>query len=440
MNFYINKKKISYLILSLVILSFFLGFYFNENSAGAGGYNGDITWILQNIEIFKNNSFYEAITNQDFFGNRTPLIYILNDLLNPFFYEYENYRITTFLFSLTGPIFIYHCLKNKLPKLDHELALLISFLILLSPYYRTSAFWALNENYGLISSLISFLSLNLFLKNMITGKLKINFLLITILFSSLSVYFDLKLIIVTMICFFYIFFSTTNIKFKVNVLLIYVILGLPYLFLILEWNGLVPIKTQVFNENTVTSFSRIENLHLYHLGYCTTIVAFYLFPFLFLKEKSFFEIVKNLLNSKWLYLIISIPIIYLIYLNLTIEFRSYTIDNYWVGLGVVNKLSSIIFDDLLLRSVFTYITIFLSWIVICLYIENKFDFLIISFFYTMSLFLWPLLQEYFDPIIMILCLLIFKTKIAFNYNNVFFLFLYFSIFLTIANIYYLNTV
>ena len=45
----INRKNLIYLIISLIIISFFAGFYFDENSAGAGGYNGDITWILKNI-------------------------------------------------------------------------------------------------------------------------------------------------------------------------------------------------------------------------------------------------------------------------------------------------------------------------------------------------------------------------------------------------------
>ena len=48
------------------------------------------------------------------------------------------------------------------------------------------------------------------------------------------------------------------------------------------------------------------------------------------------------------------------------------------------------------------------------------------------------MQEYFDPIIVLLILVIFKTKITINLNNVLFLIFYFSTFLIIANIYYLN--
>ena len=67
MSKFFTKKYITYIIFSLVIFSFFQGFYHDENSAGAGGYNGDITWILNNIEIFKNNKLKDAILSDDLF-------------------------------------------------------------------------------------------------------------------------------------------------------------------------------------------------------------------------------------------------------------------------------------------------------------------------------------------------------------------------------------
>ena len=440
MNKFITKKNITYFILSLIIFSFFQGFYYDENSAGAGGYNGDITWILNNIEIFKNNKLQDAILNDDLFGNRTPLIYIINKILNPFFYEYEKYRITVFLFSLTGPIVIYLCLKNRYPKTNNELIILLSSIILLSPYYRTSGYWALNENYGLVTSLISLLFLNLYLENIKIIKKRNIFLFFTIFFSSLSVYFDLKLIIIAIICFFYLMNSKIEIKLKSYTFLIYLILGLPYLFLILEWNGIVPPRTQAANINTATNLSRLGDLHVYHLGYVSTIIGFYLFPFLFLKEKNFFQIIYDFFCTKWSLLILIIPILYVLYIYLSIEFKSYTVDDYWIGLGVVNKTTNILFDDIYKKEIFTYFIFFLSWIVICLYVDNLIDFLILSFFFVISLFLWPLMQEYFDPIIIILCLMIFKTKMKLDYYNIYFLFFYFAVFLTIANVYYSNII
>ena len=434
----ITKKNITYIIFSLIIFSFFNGFYQNENSAGAGGYNGDITWILENIEIFKNNNLRDSILNVNLFGNRTPLIYIINDLLNPFFYEYEKYRITVFLCSLIGPVSIYLCLKIRFPQTNKELIILLSSIILLSPYYRTSAYWALNENYGLITSLISLLFLNLYLQKNNKINLRNIYLFSTILFSSLSVYFDLKLLIVTMICFFYIMNSKIEIRLKIYIFFTYILLGFPYLMLIYEWNGIVPPKTQAANVNTITNISRLKDFYTYHLGYVSTIIGFYIFPFLFLKEKNFFKIVSDFFQSKRSIVIVLIPLFYILYMYLNVDFKSFTVDNYWIGLGVVKKTADIFFYDINNKELFTYFIFFLSWIVICLYIEDATDYIVLSFFFFLSLIIWPLMQEYFDPIIVLLVLMIFKTRIKINYLNLFFLIIYFSTFLTIANIYYSN--
>ena len=440
MNKFITKKNIAYTIVSLIIFSFFYGFYSNENSVGAGGYNGDIIWILENIEIFKNNSLKDSILNENLFGNRTPLIYVINELINPFFYEYEKYRVSIFSLSLIGPIILYLCLRIRFPQTNKDLIILLSSLILLSPYYRTSAYWALNENYGLISSLISFLFLNLYLKKIKIILLRNIYLLSTILFSSLSVYFDQKLLIVTMICFFYIVNSKIEIKLKFFVFLTYILLGLPYLFLIFEWNGIVPPKTQAANVNTITNISRLKDFYTYHLGYVSTIIGFYIFPFLFLKDKNFFKIIQDFFSSKKSIIIVLIPIFYILYMYLNINFKSFTVDNYWIGLGIVKKTADIFFNDIGNRELFTYFIFFLSWIVICLYIEEITDYLILSFFFLLSLIIWPLMQEYFDPIIVLLILIIFKTKISINLNNVLFLLFYFFTFLIVANIYYSNTI
>ena len=327
-------------------------------------------------------------------------------------------------------------MSKKYSKTNNELIILLSSIILLSPYYRTSKHWALNENYGLVTSLISLLFLNLCLENIKIIKKRNIFLFFKIFFSYLSVYFDLKLIIITIICFFYLMNSKIEIRLKSYTFLIYLTFGIPYLYLILEWKGIVPPKTQAANVNTATNLSRLVDLHVYHLGYVSTIIGFYLFPFLFLKEKNFFQIINDFFRSKWSILILIIPILYVFYIYLSIEFKSYTVDDYWIGLGVVNKTANILFNDIYKKEIFTYFIFFLSWIVICLYVDNLIDFLILSFFFVISLFLWPLMQEYFDPIIVILCLMIFKTKMKLDYYNIYFLFFYFAIFLTIANVYY----
>ena len=89
-----NQNKSTYLIFSLTIivyLSFFLGFFFDENSAGAGGYSRDFSLNWNNLQIFLNNDFMTAVNstdgtdaNNNYRSSRAPLVYILHSLLNPF--------------------------------------------------------------------------------------------------------------------------------------------------------------------------------------------------------------------------------------------------------------------------------------------------------------------------------------------------------------------
>ena len=144
----------------LIYLSYFLGFFFDENSIGSGGYNSDLTWIWNNFEIFKNYSLIEAIKSDQFFGNRTPLLYILNIIFNPYIDNIDHYRASIFFLSLSGPIIFYLCLKDKFKNTDKNILFLISSSLLLSPFYRTTAIWGMEINYGIITSLISIYFLN----------------------------------------------------------------------------------------------------------------------------------------------------------------------------------------------------------------------------------------------------------------------------------------
>ena len=62
--------------------------------------------------------------------------------------------------------------------------------------------------------------------------------------------------------------------------------------------------------------------------------------------------------------------------------------------------------------------------------------LIIFYFLVLSIFLWPLMQEYYDPLIIILSFLFFYNKLNINYKNCLFFYFYMLIFLIGVSIYY----
>ena len=158
-----NYKILSYLLIFISFSSFFLGFYLDENSAGAGSYLGDWKYAWPNIQLFINQNVYDSIHSENYLSNRPPLLYILHKLFNPFVETEMGYRRSVFIVSLATPFLFYFCLKQKFKEIDGLLLFLISSVVLLSPYYRTSAYWGLEENYSFISLLLSFLFLNYFL-------------------------------------------------------------------------------------------------------------------------------------------------------------------------------------------------------------------------------------------------------------------------------------
>ena len=151
------QKKIIIFFSLFIIISYFLGFFYNENSIGSGGYKGDLAWMWKNFEIFKNENLLQAIKSEEFFGNRTALLYIINIYINPFINNIDSYRLSITIFSLLASYILFLCIREKYKDINFETALLFSLILLLSPFYRTSSYWGMETQYGIISSLLSIL-------------------------------------------------------------------------------------------------------------------------------------------------------------------------------------------------------------------------------------------------------------------------------------------
>jgi len=438
---YLKKQNKIFIIFTVYIL-YFLGFYLNENSIGSGGYNGDLSWMWNNFEIFKNNTLAESITSPLFFGNRTPLIYILHILFNPWINDIYLYRLSSFLISFFCPIIFYFCLRKIFLDVDKYKLFLIASLMLLSPYFRTNAYWGGEIQYGIFSSLVSiYFLLNFKLKNNLSNNNYILLFLITF-FSSLCVYFDQKLILIPIICSFYIFKSNIKIKYKILTFILYFFFSLPFFWLVFFlWKGLVPLATQFANSQAANSVKNF-NLHFYNLIYATPIIAFYLIPILLL-ENNFTKKIKNFILSKDIYYLFFFCLVFLFFLIFFFNFQDFTLIKQYkflgevYGLGFSHKLSTLLFEKFIYRQIFVYIIFLLSSVIVYYFFKKSFIYkFIIIYFLIISLLVLPLMQEYFDPYIFIFFILFYIGQIDFQIKNINFVFLYFLLFLFIANIYY----
>ena len=140
-----NTDKYLFLISIFTILLFFFGFYLQENSAGAGGFNGDFYHVWNNLTLFKNNNFLDALittglNEYKYKSNRPPLIYILNAYFNPLQGIKEIFFQVFLFFFFTYILFFYSLKKIYINHINNFYIFILSSIILLSPYFRTSFF------------------------------------------------------------------------------------------------------------------------------------------------------------------------------------------------------------------------------------------------------------------------------------------------------------
>ena len=421
-----NNIIISQILIFFAVTSFFLGFYLDEVPMGAGGYNGDFTFVLKSIDLFSSNSINNSILLFSETSNRPPLIYILHKLLNPFFTDELNFRRSVFIISLIIPILFFLCLKEKFQNTNKILLILLSSIILLNPHVRNSSYWGLEENYAIIASLVSFLFyLKISKQKKINSEIDLIKIFTLTLSSSLCVYFDQKFIIVPIICFLKIIFGNYSKYSKILSVIFYIFFSVPYIFLISIWGGIFP--SDIYHIGS--------QFYLHHFGFGLTMIAFTIFPFLVFQMEGIQSDLKKLLSNKnflWLFLIILIYILILVFFYDN-EFLNNKLD----GGGIIKKLSLIFFTDLLSKQFFVYSSFILSWIFIFFFVKNTKDLLIISYFLLIAVITKPFYQEYYDPIIFILLFFFFSMDFKIDYLKIYIFYFYYLIYLVGSISYYL---
>ena len=417
----IYTSKENLLLISIALLTvifFFFGFVTDENSAGGGDYFGDIKLIWNNQKIFFENNLVNAIEHEDYYDSRTPLAYIIHSYLNPFAENIESYRKSIFVISATLPLLFFFYLKEKF-NLNIIFLILLSSIILLSPFFRTTSYWALQENYGLIFLVLTSWAI-LKCKHKQNHFSKIFFICF---FSCLTFYFDQKLIIIPILSLFFII-NNFSIKQKIFSLIAFSVFALPYIYLITVWGGILAKET----------VGRSFTFDWENIGYMLSIIGFYIFPFALFKE-NLLKSLKIFFFNRVNIFTISLIFIYLIFFS--IYFQSFEI-KYANGNGIAHKIGGLLFEDFFLKNLFICFFILCSSITILFFFTSLYDRLIIVFFIILSLIVTPIYQEYLDPLILIMLFTFFKEKIKINFYSCVFLFSYY-LFFFLSSLYYYKT-
>ena len=408
------SKTIIYI---LFILSLFVGLIFQENSAG--GAIHDINHLLPYIDKFQEG----FKTGMEYYLNNinihSPFFFILISYLNNLFNNIFYTEILYILISSVLPILFYRILKIKFDY-NKNLLFLVSCLIFISPYFRSSAIWLLGDNLALIFFSISIIY---YLKFSNDRNNRNFYLCITAIIICCYIRYYYALFY-----FFYLFsvYREINNKFFLIVLTYSFIISIPaffYIYLIVNNYNFI---------DTVYTYSKLN--YFGNIFTILSIILFYIFPFITSDLKT---IKKHYLENKKEIIFLSFPLIIIYFLD--IIFNNNLIDFSPLGGGVFIKLLNLIELDLKISLLTISI---ISILILNFYLRTK----LIKNYTLMALFIlsfpmYTLFQKYFDPLIYIFLfgLITFSEKkclLNINKSKLLSIYLYFLSFYFFSLFYY----
>jgi len=418
-----NKIEIlSKLICLLLYLSLILGFYLNENLAG--GAIADFNIHIPILNAFKENYLLNFLRYKDYGYDHSPFFFSflnfinfpLNNLefsfnsavnfegtqLKIFGTKFTALRLLYLHICLLAPIMFYKCLRIRYSDCNKFILLILSSLILLSPYFRSYAIWPGYINLGfvfLLCSIYFFLKLEIETVN----KKKIVFILLNVLFLALSAH---AAPIYSLISLYFFYKIYEKFKFS-NELLIFIIfnilLATPafYYFFILDQYPFI-YGINFFDNPTTVLYS--TNIIL-----ISTIILFYTIPFIVVNKDFFYKEIFTLNRSNFLIFVITLTFTLLLIFN-------FYYDNKMNGGGFFYEASNIIFNNNFLLYIVAFFSIF---ILLKIIIKNKInDIILILLLFTLDPDPWVFHKTY-DPLLLVIFLLLFQDRLfkSLNKNN-----------------------
>ena len=363
----------------LFISSYIFGFFLRENLAGGAEQDFlNFTWPL--IISFKKDFLFTIINYGTFGEGSLPLFHIINAYLNPFIFNQIIFQGSITLISVINVLIFFQIIEKKynLKKVD---ALLYSSIFLILPFFRSSAFWGITENFGWLFLLLSIKYYNLINKDKSSKQIKLIFL--TCLFSSMALYTRPYMV------FFPIFIVLKLLiekEFSLlrYFLLFFLIFSIPGLILIHIWDGIFKLGNNEIN--LIKDYHNPKHVFKNLLVF-SSLFLFYIIPFEISKKIKF--------NTKIIFhfIIIFFTLLLLSYLG-NLDYLKFI----QLGGGVFLKINHILFKENLIF--FLFITSIGATFIIKYLSESKKNKII---FFCLMIFCFPkiILQEYFEPLILI---------------------------------------
>ncbi len=401
-----SLKKNYFFFYIFLYLSLVVGFIFGENSSGGAIYDFNI--IIKAIESFSNDLKNTYENYSSFSIAHYPYYYIFLSFLLKLTNSIVFVKLFNLHLSLLLPLVFYKILRLKYPN-QLEYLIFLPGLIFLSPYFRSSAIWALNDNIALV-----FFSFAIFyyLKTIFTKKEHkiFKYAILNLIFIIGATYIR-QYYSIFGIFFLYNYFLKTNYR----VVTSYCIFG----FLLT-----LPIFLQFFDANLNYAFNFFSHNLINNFVLLITIFVVYLIPFYIDLNK-----IKQLTTYfKEKFFLILIIFLFVCLISYFFDYHATFVDTKKMGGGIIYKL---FFNENIYFLFFSIL--FFSILIIVHFCDLDLfkNLTIISFIFLM----FPMgyvFQKYLDPLSLIIIFSLLRSEILNKFIknlhfNIYILYLYFMI-------------
>ena len=415
-NFDINNIYKYLIFFILLYISIIISLVYGEDSTGGAflDYTNQKK-ISQDFAINFKNTFF----NYDQYTTRhSPVLIIFLSFFEKINLDDHLIRLIHLHLCFLLPIIFFSSLRIKYKFVKPENLLLLVGIIFLSPTFRSLAIWPDSRLLGLTLFCFSIYFYLMFEENK-----KFKNCVLNIIFCAISSYISPNFALFSIFYFYkFVIFFKLEINKLIPIILLNLILSIPafYYIFILDVNFLNKAAAINIDENENIFFSNIFN----NILLISSIILFYLFPFLITKIINLNKIFK--FDKIVISLIIFLISAY--YFNYSYQFT---------GGGIFFKFSNF----LLKNNILFFIICFVSILIIINLSNLKFENILLLILILLSNPQITVYHKYYDPFLLI----VFFTLFNFNINlskinlklNSYIIYLFFIFFLLISNFKYL---
>lgn len=379
-----NRKYQNFFFFILLYGTLIIGYVLNEGKL-AGSINDYYTHKVISKKFA--DDFFGTLLNFSKEPTRhSPLLIIIISFFEKLKINDNIIRLVNLHFLLLIILFFYKSLKIRFKSYNNSILCLISFVLFLSPSYRSLLIWPDSRLYGLLFFTISIYFFLNFI-NEKEKKQKFKFSILNTFFLCLASYFSPNFCVFSFffILFFYNYFKTS--KYFFIIILSNLLLSIPAIYYVFYLKIFFFLTAVSDSGGTIIALNPSNKIIL-----ISSIFLFHYVPFFFITKNKYIISNKHLIILTFIF-------------TTLIYFFNYKID--FTGGGIIYKLSNFLFSN----NYFLFLFSFLGFLLLFSLSYKNFDNSLLIFLIIISNPQLEVYHKYYEPMLLILIFTLFKINI-----------------------------